>query len=103
MNFDPGSAAARYLPQRNTTTTITITLGGTSAWAQLNTTPAPRWFTFVNTAGCYIAQGPSNMAAPIETDFYMLAGERDFLILPGWGVRIYGNGAGFLSIAPTGV
>lgn len=103
MSFDPGASQARYLPQLSQTTTVAITPSGASAWVVLNALSFPRWFCFVTTAPCYVVQGASSMTAPDATDFYMLSGERYFLIQPGWGIRILGDGTGFLCCAPVGV
>ena len=103
MIFDPSSALTRYAPGKGVTTLVSFT-GASSAWAQINATAAPRYYTFACTQDCFVVAGPSNVGAAANTDFLYLAGIHDFIIKPGDGIRVISNGVdGILTVAPTGV
>lgn len=103
MSFDPSSALARYAPGKSVTTKVSFT-GTSSAWTVINSTVAPRYYTFSCTQPCYIVAGPSNVAAAANTDFLYPAGIHDMIVKPGEGIRVISDGTdGNLTVAPTGV
>lgn len=102
-NFDPAAAATRYAPRKGTTTKISFT-STSSAWTAINSTPAPRYFSFSCTQYCYMVCGDSATAAAANTDFLLPPGVHDFVVPPGFGVRVISNGIdGVLCATPTGV
>lgn len=101
--FDPSSALARYAPGKGVTTKVSFT-ASSSAFTALNSTPAPRYYTFSCTQNCYVVTGPSNVAAAANTDFLYPIGIHDFIVKPGEGIRVISDGTdGILTVAPTGV
>lgn len=102
-SYDIAAADTRYAPQKGMTTKISFT-AVSSVWTQLNSLPNPRYFTFSCTQNCYLVCGPSNMAAAANTDFLLPAGIHDFIVLPGYGIRVISDGAdGVLCATPSGV